>query len=227
MHSYSLASPPQADAGNGSLCSAYIRLKPSLRTTMTKPQTAPKYKHCTFATMSLNTSTLACAVRQQCQQVTRSLWKTSAPPKAPLSRCLHQQARPSLLRNSHLRQTTTAPIFWQRRHESNISKPLTDRPEQAPSSKSRREEQPSYEMTFTCRACTERSSHRMSKQGYHHGTILITCPGCKNRHLISDHLKVNSSPFHSKEDRRTNSCRRSFPITRSLWRISSGKRDNC
>jgi protein import protein ZIM17 len=30
----------------------------------------------------------------------------------------------------------------------------------------------------------------MSKQGYHHGTILITCPGCKNRHLIADHLKV-------------------------------------
>lgn len=45
-------------------------------------------------------------------------------------------------------------------------------------------------MTFTCRKCLERSSHKISKQGYHHGTILITCPGCKNRHLISDHLKV-------------------------------------
>lgn len=45
-------------------------------------------------------------------------------------------------------------------------------------------------MTFTCRVCVDRSTHRITKQGYHHGTILITCPGCKNRHLISDHLKV-------------------------------------
>jgi hypothetical protein len=35
----------------------------------------------------------------------------------------------------------------------------------------------------------------MSKQGYHHGTILITCPGCKNRHLIADHLKVCEPPL--------------------------------
>lgn len=49
---------------------------------------------------------------------------------------------------------------------------------------------PAYEMTFTCKQCNTRSSHKISKQGYHHGTVLINCPGCKNRHLISDHLKV-------------------------------------
>lgn len=49
---------------------------------------------------------------------------------------------------------------------------------------------PQYQMTFTCKVCTTRSSHKISKQGYHHGTVLISCPGCKNRHLISDHLKV-------------------------------------
>lgn len=49
---------------------------------------------------------------------------------------------------------------------------------------------PQYQMTFTCKVCTTRSSHKVSKQGYHHGTVLISCPGCKNRHLISDHLKV-------------------------------------
>ena len=80
----------------------------------------------------------------------------------------------------------------QRRHESTAPRPLTDRPETLPKTEPR-EEVPSYEMTFTCKACQHRSSHRMSKQGYHHGTILITCPGCKGRHLIADHLKVRRS----------------------------------
>lgn len=30
----------------------------------------------------------------------------------------------------------------------------------------------------------------MSKQGYHRGTVLIQCPSCKNRHVMSDHLGV-------------------------------------
>lgn len=54
----------------------------------------------------------------------------------------------------------------------------------------RKAQQPAYEITFTCRKCSTRSSHRISKQAYHYGTTLITCPECKNRHLISDHLKV-------------------------------------
>jgi protein import protein ZIM17 len=60
----------------------------------------------------------------------------------------------------------------------------------APESRLDRENVPSYELTFTCNVCKTRSSHRLSKQGYHKGTILISCPDCKNRHLISDHLKV-------------------------------------
>ncbi|KAF2227860.1 DNL zinc finger-domain-containing protein [Elsinoe ampelina] len=55
-------------------------------------------------------------------------------------------------------------------------------------------------MTFTCRKCLNRSSHRISKQAYHHGTTLITCPGCKNRHLISDHLKIFSDKSITLED---------------------------
>lgn len=50
--------------------------------------------------------------------------------------------------------------------------------------------QPSYELTFTCNPCGTRSAHNISKQGYHHGTVLITCPTCRNRHIISDHLKI-------------------------------------
>lgn len=53
-----------------------------------------------------------------------------------------------------------------------------------------RQEVPSYEMRFTCKKCMTPQIHRMSKQAYHHGTVLVTCPGCKNRHLIADHLKV-------------------------------------
>ena len=51
-------------------------------------------------------------------------------------------------------------------------------------------ETPAYELTFTCKPCKHRSTHRISKHGYHKGTVLITCPECSNRHLISDHLKV-------------------------------------
>lgn len=48
----------------------------------------------------------------------------------------------------------------------------------------------SYYLQFTCRPCGERSSHNISKQGYHHGSVLVTCPECKNRHVISDHLNI-------------------------------------
>lgn len=69
------------------------------------------------------------------------------------------------------------PRLHQTRHESTtLSTP--------------QEPKPSYDLTFTCRPCGHRSTHSVSKQGYHYGSILITCPGCHNRHVISDHLKV-------------------------------------
>ncbi|KAF8424909.1 DNL zinc finger domain-containing protein [Tirmania nivea] len=56
--------------------------------------------------------------------------------------------------------------------------------------------QPSYELTFTCKPCGHRSSHTVTKQAYHYGTTLIRCPGCKDRHVISDHLKIfNEKPM--------------------------------
>jgi protein import protein ZIM17 len=64
----------------------------------------------------------------------------------------------------------------------------------------RKAQEPAYEITFTCRKCLERSSHRITKQAYHFGTTLITCPGCKNRHLISDHLKIFSDKSITLED---------------------------
>ena len=64
---------------------------------------------------------------------------------------------------------------------------------------SQRGKDPAYEITFTCRPCQERSAHRISKQGYHHGSVLITCPGCKSRHIISDHLNVGVSQAYSQD----------------------------
>ncbi|GAO49700.1 hypothetical protein G7K_3846-t1 [Saitoella complicata NRRL Y-17804] len=59
---------------------------------------------------------------------------------------------------------------------------------------------PKYELTFTCKKCSNRSSHHVSKQAYHNGTVLITCPGCRNRHLIADHLKTFSDDRITLED---------------------------
>lgn len=60
--------------------------------------------------------------------------------------------------------------------------------------------QPSYELTFTCVPCGARSAHNVSKQGYHHGSVLITCPSCRNRHVISDHLNIFGNRSLTVED---------------------------
>ncbi|CAD6504239.1 BgTH12-05972 [Blumeria graminis f. sp. triticale] len=59
---------------------------------------------------------------------------------------------------------------------------------------------PEYELIFTCKECEARSTHRISKQGYHHGSVLATCPGCKNRHVISDHLRIFTDKDLTIED---------------------------
>ncbi|GAB1310764.1 Mitochondrial protein import protein ZIM17 [Madurella fahalii] len=61
-------------------------------------------------------------------------------------------------------------------------------------------QQPHYELTFTCRPCGHRSRHAVSKQGYHHGSVLIACPGCRNRHVISDHLRIFGDKAMTVED---------------------------
>lgn len=51
-------------------------------------------------------------------------------------------------------------------------------------------DQPQLMIAFTCKVCDTRSSHTFSKQLYTKGSVLIQCPGCKNRHLIADNLNV-------------------------------------
>ncbi|CCD22781.1 Zim17p NDAI_0A06270 [Naumovozyma dairenensis CBS 421] len=61
-------------------------------------------------------------------------------------------------------------------------------------------DKPQLMIAFTCKKCDTRSSHTMSKQAYTKGTVLITCPGCKNRHLIADHLKIFNDDHITIED---------------------------
>ncbi|KAH0435343.1 dnl zinc finger domain containing protein [Colletotrichum camelliae] len=64
----------------------------------------------------------------------------------------------------------------------------------------RLESNPHYQLDFTCVPCDTRSRHKVSKQGYHHGSVLITCPGCRNRHVISDHLGIFGDKKVTVED---------------------------
>ncbi|KAI0321605.1 DNL zinc finger-domain-containing protein [Amylostereum chailletii] len=51
-------------------------------------------------------------------------------------------------------------------------------------------EEPKLSLTFTCTVpnCGTRSTHQFTKRAYERGIVLVECPGCKNRHLIADHL---------------------------------------
>lgn len=104
-----------------------------------------------------------------------------------------QTARPSLLPHNPVTFSFT-------RYNSSSSpntrppQPLTDHTFNAGANEeqnaARRAEEPAYQISFTCKPCGTRSTHRMSKHGYHKGTVLITCPSCYNRHVIADHLGI-------------------------------------
>ncbi|KAI1775657.1 DNL zinc finger-domain-containing protein [Hypoxylon cercidicola] len=93
-----------------------------------------------------------------------------------------------------------------RRFAHSIPKPRSPAPSATASSssssetKSRKLLEPHYELTFTCVPCGDRSTHIISKQGYHKGSVLITCPSCRNRHVISDHLNIFGNRKITVED---------------------------
>ena len=41
---------------------------------------------------------------------------------------------------------------------------------------------------FTCKVCETRTARTISKNSYTRGTVLVRCPGCRNTHLLADHL---------------------------------------
>ncbi|KAA8644390.1 hypothetical protein EYZ11_002798 [Aspergillus tanneri] len=116
----------------------------------------------------------------------------SHPASRSFSQLAHRSRRPSLASSWIPRgvSLSTSTIRY-------AKSPLTDRTsddatdaELEEQNRKRRQEEPAYQITFTCKPCGHRSSHRMSKHGYHRGTVLIRCPSCLNRHVISDHLNI-------------------------------------
>ncbi|KAI2472387.1 DNL zinc finger-domain-containing protein [Annulohypoxylon bovei var. microspora] len=96
---------------------------------------------------------------------------------------------PSILRPYSRLPLTLQPAA--RRFAHTIPKP-PGQASSSPSEKQRRRmlSEPHYQLRFTCVPCGNRSAHTVSKIGYHHGSVLITCPSCRNRHIISDHLNI-------------------------------------
>ncbi|BCS23975.1 DNL-type zinc finger protein [Aspergillus puulaauensis] len=162
-------------------------------------------------------------VSQGLRAAHRAFPRLSVPGGAPrLYSQLSCHHRPSLLRSLPSRSRIAIPSINIRYNSSSSdssgssdssdsstsnSAPLTDRQsnpktdaENAEQNRLRREQEPAYRLTFTCRPCGERSSHRVSKHGYHRGTTLIRCPSCENRHVISDHLGIFFDRKRTLED---------------------------
>ena len=84
--------------------------------------------------------------------------------------------------------------FAARRWNTSLTVPYPDERKQ----QSFRE--PTYQIQFTCKPCGDRSKHFITKHGYHKGTVLVKCPTCSNRHVISDHLKIFMDEASTLED---------------------------
>ncbi|VUC27085.1 unnamed protein product [Clonostachys rosea] len=125
---------------------------------------------------------------------------------APLLRTLRQPvpSRISSLQNASTHRFRSANALTPRltiiRAAHSIPKPPPVRPREPtrdPDAEALKSEGPRpdiknayYQLSFTCVPCGHRSHHNVSKQGYHTGSTLITCPQCRNRHVISDHLGI-------------------------------------
>ena len=146
---------------------------PNLRPSVFDPQVYPGPRHIAFvhypAAKHQSPSTMASRLSPFLRVA-----RTAAPLRQTVARPFRSQlttaSRRGFLTTATLRSDDTPEI-------QSFAPPRPRNPE-------------SYHLSFTCRPCSTRSNHTISKQGYHHGSVLVTCPECKNRHVISDHLNI-------------------------------------
>lgn len=152
----------------------------------------------------MNTTVGSRALARASQTLTRGYHAPFRIPQLQKPRTLHSVGLRKAFPSQNLRLTPQLRLHSTDATQDPQQRPLTDRDDaqanQAAEIAARKAEQPSYQLTFTCKVCSERSTHQVTKQSYHHGTTLINCPGCKNRHLISDHLKIFSDTGVTLED---------------------------
>ncbi|KAH8165372.1 hypothetical protein CIB48_g2865 [Xylaria polymorpha] len=110
--------------------------------------------------------------------ITHPLRLSPPPSPTPPSRAYRELSSPQ--------QGTASHTPYQSQQDQTAAPP----PSSPDVTKTRKQLEPHYKLAFTCVPCGHRSSHTVSKQGYHHGSVLISCPSCRIRHVISDNLNI-------------------------------------
>mmetsp|Transcript_6674 Transcript_6674/g.14429 ORF Transcript_6674/g.14429 Transcript_6674/m.14429 type:complete len:263 (+) Transcript_6674:208-996(+) len=47
---------------------------------------------------------------------------------------------------------------------------------------------PKFQLQYTCKVCTTRNTHSVSRKAYRQGVVIAVCKGCESKHLIADNL---------------------------------------
>ena len=79
--------------------------------------------------------------------------------------------------------------------DNNISKQSIPKPNViVPSKGSQNPNLDKFLMMYTCKICSGRNAHMVSKIAYSHGMVVATCRHCKTKHLIADNERKLDFP---------------------------------